>query len=345
MAPGGVYDRNSRIQSDGLIPGVELLRQAADRVTLPDPAQTVVIADYGCSTGHNSLLPISTAIEALRRRSDEQIMVVHTDLPDNDFSTLFHTLADDPDTYLSHRNVYPMSIGCSFYQQLLPAGSVTLGWSSWSVAWLSAAPAAIPDHVHAGLSGDAAVRGAYARQSERDWENSLTARSAELRPGARLVLVVPAADAERNAGYEPMFDAAWASLTGLVREGVITSEEAAAMGMPHYGRSEAELAAPFGASGRFAGLVIEHLEVFDGVDGFYEEYRSTGDAAAFGAGWSGIYAAGAFPSLATGLSGGPHDPRAAALFARLEGEIAERLAGSPKPMWIPVANLVLCKAG
>lgn len=345
MAAGGVYDRNSRIQSEGLRSGVALLRQAADRVALPEPAQSIVIADYGCSTGHNSLLPISTAIDVLRGRSDQQIMVVHTDLPDDDFSTLFHTLADDPDTYTFHRDVYPMAIGCSFYQQLLPADSVSLGWSSWSVAWLSATPAAIPDHVHAGRSADSAVRAAYARQSARDWEDFLAARGAELRPGARLVLVVSAADAEGNAGYELMFDAAWASLSGFVSDGLIAPEEAAAMVMPHFGRNDADLAAPFGATGTFAGLVIEHLELLDGVDGFYREYLSNGDAAAFGAGWAGIYAAGAFPSLATGLSGGSDDPRAADLFARLKAEIAARLADAPGPMRIPVANLVLCKTG
>jgi hypothetical protein len=68
--------------------------------------------------------------------------VVHTDLPGNDFSALFQTLADDPESYLrGDPAVFASAVGRSFYEQILPAGSVTLGWSSWAVQWLSRVPA------------------------------------------------------------------------------------------------------------------------------------------------------------------------------------------------------------
>lgn len=171
MAPGGIYDRNSRIQSVGLMPGVDLLRQAAAVVDLPESAAPVVIADYGCSTGRNSLVPMAAAIGGVRRRTDQPLTVVHTDRPDNDFSTLFETLWSDPTSYASQPGVFPMAIGRSFYQQLMPVESVTVGWSSWSVAWLSSPPAHIPDHVQVSYSADAATRMAFARQSACDWED------------------------------------------------------------------------------------------------------------------------------------------------------------------------------
>lgn len=343
MAPGGAYDRNSHIQSVGLLPGTELLRQAAAAVESSDPTAPLTIVDYGCSTGRNSLGPMTAAIDAIREHSSRPINVIHTDLPDNDFAALFDTVWNHPDTYISRPDVFPMAVGKTFYDQLLPADSVTLGWCSWAVAWLSAPPASIPDHVQVSYSADAATRAAYARQSACDWEDFLTARGAEMRPGARLVVVVPAADDDGTAGYRPMFDAAWAALHGFAGEGLIDEKEAGRMGMPHFGRSAADLAAPFAGGGRFAGLTIERLESFNGRDGFWNDYQSTGDAAAFGAGWAGVFAAGAFPSLATGLRGGPDDPRAATVFTRLESEVATRLAAAPQPMRIPVVNVVLAK--
>jgi hypothetical protein len=114
------------------------------------------------------------------------------------------------------------------------------------------------------------------------------------------------------------------------------------MGMPHFGRGAADLAAPFG-DGHFAGLTIEDLETFDSGDEFWDDYQSNGDAAGFGARWAGIFAAGAFPSLATGLHSRPDDPRTAAILDRLETEVAGRLAAAPARMRIPAANVVLTK--
>lgn len=341
MAGGGAYNRHSQIQSTGLMPAVDLLRQAVAAVALPDRRQPIVIADYGCSSGGNSLVPVAAAIDGLRDRTDQPITVVHTDLPDNDFSTLFDTVWNDPDSYTSRPGVFPAAIGRSFFHQLLPAGSLTLGWSSWSVAWLSQPPAPVPDHVHVSCSADAQIRAAYARQSAQDWADFLTARGAEMRPGARLVVVVPAADDDGSAGYRPMFDAAWAGLRELVRHGVLEQDEAARMGMPHYGRSADELAAPFGGDGLCAGLSIEHLEMFISPDEFFSDYQYSKDARTFGARWAAIFAAGAFPSLATGLDSGPDDPRTAMVFERLEADIAARLASAPEPLRIPVANVVL----
>jgi hypothetical protein len=163
-----------------------------------------------------------------------------------------------------------------------------------------------------------------------------------MRAGARLVVVVSGADDDGAAGYRPMFDAAWAGLRALVDEGLLDEDEAVQIGMPHFGRGAADLAAPFG-DGDFAGLTIEELDTFNSADEFWDDYQSDGDAAGFGARWAGIFAAGAFPSLATGLHSGPDDPRTAAILDRLETEVAGRLAAAPAQMRIPVANVVLTK--
>src|SRR6201991_2163106 len=96
------YTVSSRLQAAGLRPAIALFEQAAETVPLPRPPQPIVVADYGASTGHNSLLPISAALPLLRSRTrpEHSVLVVHTDVPDNNFTVLFETLADDADTYL-----------------------------------------------------------------------------------------------------------------------------------------------------------------------------------------------------------------------------------------------------
>ena len=87
MEGDGRYNRNSAAQAAAGDRGVPLLVRAAEAVPPPDEAGPVVLADYGCSEGRNSLVPIGAAVEALRFRlgPDLQVWVLHTDLPDNDY--------------------------------------------------------------------------------------------------------------------------------------------------------------------------------------------------------------------------------------------------------------------
>ena len=145
MEGHGAYNRSSRVQAAGITAALPLLEQAARTVPIESSGHAVVLADYGSSQGHNSLPPIAAAIGALRERlgPDRAISVVHTDLPDNDFGALFHTLETDPASYLRRDPAaFASAVGRSFYGQILPSDSVTLGWSSWAVQWLSRRPAA-----------------------------------------------------------------------------------------------------------------------------------------------------------------------------------------------------------
>jgi len=76
--------------------------QAAGMVALPPAPAPVVIADYGSSQGRNSLHPMAVAIGVLRGRlgPERAISVVHIDLPESDFTALFQTLQNEPESYL-----------------------------------------------------------------------------------------------------------------------------------------------------------------------------------------------------------------------------------------------------
>ncbi len=340
------YTVSSRLQAAGLRPAIALFERAAAAVPLPRQPQPIVIADYGASTGHNSLLPISAALPLLRNRTrpEHSILVVHTDVPDNDFTMMFQTLAEDQDTYLrKDAATFASAVGRSFYSQIIPSNSVHLGWSSWAVQWLSRIPAPIPDHVQVAYSADEHVRAAYAKQAAHDWHEFVAFRGRELCPGGQLVVLTMALDARGEFGYRPLLDALVDTLSELVTDGLVTEDEVRAMCLPTVGRRKTDFLAPFAPSGRFERLFIEHREVFAAEDRFGAQSQVDHNARAFGTLWATFVRASVFPTLVTALAAGRKDPRSPQFYDRLESGIAERLTAAPEQMQIPLAKLVLTK--
>jgi hypothetical protein len=343
MEGKGAYNRSSYVQGAGASPAVPLFEQAATLAVLPAPPEPIVVADYGSSEGHNSFGPMVVAIRALRQRTDQAISIIHTDLPGSDFSALFQALAKDADSYLRvDPNTFALAVGRTFYEQILPSASVTLGWCSWAVQWLSRAPAPIPDHVQAACSKDVAVREEYARQSAEDWRTFLHHRGRELRPGGRLIVLTMALAAAGDFGYRRVLEAMYATLLQLVDEGFLRASELHKMSIPTVGRSLADLEAPF-SDGRFADLSVDHASVFLGEDTIWNEFERDGDAKAFGARWAAFSRASVFPTLALGLDGGRDDKRTAGFFDKLEAGMAARLAAMPEKTTIPLGVVALRK--
>ena len=312
---------------------------------LPSVPRAIVIADYGSSVGRNSLAPIAAAIRVLRARAgaERPISVVHADLPRNDFSSLFQTLETNPASYLHDDPAsFAFTAGRSFYRQILPAGSVTLGWSSWAVQWLSRTPCAIPDHVQVACSRDAPARAAFARQAAEDWRSFLTHRAGEIGPGGRLVVLTMALTENGEFGYGPVLAALHASLREQVANGHVQADEAARMAIPTVGRSRADLLAPFGAEGRFAGLTVERIELFLGEDPIWHDFERDRDAAAYGARWAAFSRASVLPTLALDLGADRH--RREGFVARMEAGMARRLAAHPEPAIMPLAMMTIVRS-
>ncbi len=343
IPPGSsFYTAGSRLQAAGLKRAIALFEQAAQVVPIPSAPRPIVLADYGAANGHNSLLPISAAIAVLRARTraEHSILVTHTDVPDNDFSALFRILAEDPDSYLKKDHAaYASAVGRSFYTQIIPSNSVNLGWSAWAVLWLGRVPASVPDHIHASFSADAGVRAAHEKQAAFDWHEFVAFRGRELCPGGRTVVITMAVSDDDEFGYRPVLLALMAELTELAARGVITDDELARMNIPIAGRRTADFHAPFAPSGRLEQLAIEHLEVFDAEDRFWQQYQIDGDARHFGAEWAAFIRAAVFPTLSGIL---PPDRRPG-FCAALEAGVAARLAAAPEQTQIPLAVVVLHK--
>ena len=240
MEGGGAYNRHAKFQADGGNLALLLIQEAAENIEVGN--EPIVIADYGSSQGRNSLKPIRAAIDALHRRlgSGQPILVYHIDLPVNDFSSLFKTLDADADSYsASLPNIYPCAVGRSFYESVLPAGCVHIGWSAYAVQWLSRIPSVPVDHFWF-TRLNAAARAIYERQAAKDWESFLAFRASELRPGGRLVVVCPGV-----GDCQTIADQVDPVIADMVNEKAISREERARMVIASWQRSEREYLAPF----------------------------------------------------------------------------------------------------
>src|SRR5205814_5184178 len=59
MSRGGYYDSHSEYQRAVAESGAELIRRCVDATPLPDNGESYVVADYGCSTGANSITAVT----------------------------------------------------------------------------------------------------------------------------------------------------------------------------------------------------------------------------------------------------------------------------------------------
>ena len=347
MEGDGAYNRHARLQAGGIALALPFLEQAARNITLDGGNQPVVIVDYGSSQGKNSLAPMRTAIAALRARlaPDRPISVVHVDQVANDFNTLFDVLHRDPDRYaLEDPNIFPSAIGRSFYGSVLPPDSVHLGWSSYAVVWLSRVPALIPGHI-VGFRGSAEVRAAFERQAAEDWESFLSLRARELRPGGRLVVVLPGLNDGGLTGFESLFDEANAALAEMVDEGVITAGEREGMALAGFPRLRSDLLAPFARNGHFRGLAAEHCELSALPDAAWAEYERDGNKEMLAARHARFFRTAFAPSLASALNGAADAVVCQAFADRLEDVLKRRMVNQPQPLHTFVQTIVLAKQG
>jgi len=128
MLGHGFYNKHSHEQGKANTYGLPLLVEAVNGIDLGQIGDEFRIADFGSAQGQNSLLPIKTATAQIKARTAASgrtaipISVTHTDLPTNDWTTLFQTVFFSPESYLAGvRDVFCFASGTSIYRQIFPA--------------------------------------------------------------------------------------------------------------------------------------------------------------------------------------------------------------------------------
>lgn len=294
MKGAGYYSTATKGAREVIDQATPLVLRAID--AMPDSAfdssaRPFTISDMGCADGGTSLGMIGQAIDRVRcRAADRLLMVVYADQPRNDYNALFqiiHGLTNFESYLQRFEGVFPLASATSFYRAIVPPGSLDLGFSATAMHWLSRKPCNITDHVHmVGASGE--TLRAFAAQAQADWESLLLHRAVELNSGGRLVLVNFARDeAGRylgNTGGVNMFDTFSALWQQQVEAGDISAAEFAEMTLPQYYHTVEEFIAPLNnPNGRVnrAGLRLDHVETRVVECPFAAEFRQHQNAARF----------------------------------------------------------------
>jgi hypothetical protein len=297
MQGHGYYNAHSELQARSAQASDPILDAALREAAIPATGP-ITLADFGSSQGRNSLRPMGRALGVLiaRAGAERDFVVIHTDQPHNDFASLFTLLQESKDSYLRDRpRVFAYAIGRSFYGPLIPAGSLTFGWSSIALHWLSRRPAIAPNHLWFDR-GPHEVRDAFAAVAAEDWRSFLTHRARELAPGGQLVLVSGANDDEGQCGIEGVFDLANEVLQRMVTDGALPKAAYQAMTVPVRPRSRADFEAPF-RSGLLPKLKLEEITIAPTPNPALDNWRADGDADALARVMTGFFVGAFGPTL------------------------------------------------
>jgi hypothetical protein len=293
MRGAGYYSENTVGAKAVIDAAGDLVMQALATMDLTASSTPFAVADYGAADGGTSLDMMRRLVAEIRNKGSRRpITITYTDLPHNDFSTLFRLihghLGNQPGVPLGAQDgVLTFASGTSFYRQILPADTLSLGFSATAMHWLSRLPGQIADAVQA-VGATEVERAVFRAQSMADWNTILLARAAELQPGGKLVLANFCEDeAGRYLGATGginMFDEFARHWRGLRDAGAITATEYAAATFPQFYKTPQEFAAPFldatSAVAR-AGLRLDHISTRVTGCPYAAEFQRHGDPRAF----------------------------------------------------------------
>ncbi|KAI4306157.1 hypothetical protein L6164_029458 [Bauhinia variegata] len=282
------YANNSQAQARHARSVLHLLKETLDRVQLDSPEVPFVVVDLGCSCGSNTINIVDVIIKHIIKRYEAlgsdppEFSAFFSDLPSNDFNTLFQLLPPLANYGVSmeeclaadnHRSYFAAGVPGSFYRRLFPARSINLFHSAFSLHWLSQVPEAVLDKRSSAYNkGRVFIHGAsentakaYKKQFQTDLACFLRARSQEMKRGGSMFLVClgrTSVDPTEHGGagilFGTHFQDAW---DDLVQEGLISSEKRDNFNIPVYAPSIQDFREVVEADGSFT---IDRLEVFKG---------------------------------------------------------------------------------
>ncbi|KAH6802061.1 hypothetical protein C2S51_033507 [Perilla frutescens var. frutescens] len=229
------------------------------------------IADFGCSTGHNSFPAIHIITQAIEKRllaeglttQNPEFHVFFNDQLMNDFNTLFQSLPPQ-------RNFHAAGVPGSFHDRLFPKAFLDFAYSSCALNWLSTVPEAVADHMHpawnkgkihyAGAKQE--VFEAYSSQFAHDVESFLEARAEELVTGGLMALLVPADPASKNSGTSftspTEMGVLGSCLMDMAKKGIFSEEKVDTFNLPLYYTNPQELKAIIEKNSSFR---MERMEI------------------------------------------------------------------------------------
>jgi gibberellin A4 carboxyl methyltransferase len=312
MKGAGYYDKHSTAQRSAIQAIQHWVDDAVATMQLPAPAQPVTVLDLGSSEGQNAVRHMASIVAGLRRRTDQPLETIYSDLASNDFNQLFANLEEARCAGLFGANVYPGALGGSFYGPLRPPGTVHLAICFNAIHWLDRLPAVpLTDDVvyrrplatPTGLAASPEATAAFTRQAEQDLDRFLKCRARELDPGAKLLLASPGDTDQARVG-DGLYDVLNDACLDLVSTGRLAREGHERLTMPCYYRTVAELLAPLERddSPVRGAFTVDRAETLEIPIPFVVEFRRSGDVAAYAAAYTGFLRAVSEPVVRAAFS-------------------------------------------
>ncbi|KAJ4251009.1 hypothetical protein NW762_011659 [Fusarium torreyae] len=211
------YNEHCEIQHSAMQAGLDLIPSFADRDNL-------VVVDYGCAQGANSVEPLKKVISTLPEGA--VVSLVFEDTPFNDFGSLAKTVAQNfakPDEKVF---IAPSLVPLGFYQQIVPDGQADLGFSWSSLNYLEEVPTVKLDATASPAEFAAARHKALAAAGHTDLIKLLKLRAKEIRQGGYLISAIggqrPKGETvDSNPGIQPV----QSGLMRMVGEGKLSFPE------------------------------------------------------------------------------------------------------------------------
>lgn len=137
------------MQKKGILAAKPILQESIAELLRANALECLKMADMGCSSGPNTLLPLWEIIETIdsscsRLNQKSPILQVFlNDLQGNDFNTIFRSLIPKFHKKLEKEKgskfgpCYIAAVPGSFYGRLFPPHSLHFIHSSYSLHWLS----------------------------------------------------------------------------------------------------------------------------------------------------------------------------------------------------------------
>jgi hypothetical protein len=338
MKGAGYYDQNSTAQLASMRLVFDWIETAIDAMPLPPASQPFTVLDLGSSEGRNALITMSRIVDMVRRRRPDQLLqTIYSDLPSNNFNQLFLNLHEARMAGRIPTGVYTSAAPGSFYQPLVPPQSVHFAMAFNALLWLDELPASpVPDFVvyrrphprRSGLHVPPETAEAFARQADRDLGRFLQCRAEELTPGGKLLIVSPG-DSTQHRLSDGIYDVLNDACLDLVAAGRLPRQRYECFTMPIYFRTVAETLAPLErddspVKGAFA---VDRAETLEVQTPFFVEFDRSGDRAKLADDYTGFLRAFSEPVARVALAGDDGDD---ALMNDLYSRIHARINAEPQ---------------
>ncbi|XP_065875467.1 probable caffeine synthase 4 [Euphorbia lathyris] len=275
------YYTNSLFQKKVILKTRPILEQSISKLCQTNSIDLLKMAEMGCSSGPNALLPLWEIIQTIdstlhQKQKPPSLQVFLNDLTGTDFNTIFRSLVP---TFLHklHKEKGDKFTSCfigampgSFHGRLFPHNSLNFVHSSCSLHWLSQVPDGLVSesgnplnkgNICVAETSPQSVQKAYLDQFEKDFTSFLRSRSEEVISGGRMVITVTAKNDSPYCIYgSDIWPLIGMSLNDMAQEGRIQQSMLDNWNIPLYYPCAEEVS---GVVERENSFEIERIEEFE----------------------------------------------------------------------------------